>query len=208
VKKNVAVVGLTGGIASGKSTVARAFIERGIPVIDADQLAREVVAPGSAGLAAIVQTFGEEVLLPDGSLDRKRLGARVFADRALLPQLNAIVHPLVARLSAERIAAIDEGTVPYAIYEAPLIVETGLHRSMRALIVVALEVSLQIERVMKRDGLDLAEAENRIKAQAPLSKKLEAADYVIDNDQDLSTLFQRVDEVHQHLLLRLSEDVR
>ncbi|MEY4515555.1 MAG: hypothetical protein RLZZ450_7677 [Pseudomonadota bacterium] len=204
----VAVVGLTGGIASGKSTVARAFIERGIPVFDADQLAREVVAPGSAGLEAIVQSFGEEVLLPDGSLDRKRLGARVFADRALLPQLNAIVHPLVARLSAERIAAIDEGTVPYAIYEAPLIVETGLHRSMRALIVVALEVSLQIERVMKRDGLDLAEAENRIKAQAPLSKKLEAADYVIDNDQDLSTLFQRVDEVHQQLLLRLSEDVR
>jgi dephospho-CoA kinase len=204
----VAVVGLTGGIASGKSTVARAFIERGIPVIDADQLAREVVAPGSAGLEAIVQSFGEEVLLPDGSLDRKRLGARVFADRALLPQLNAIVHPLVARLSAERIAAIDEGTVPYAIYEAPLIVETGLHRSMRALIVVALEVSLQIERVMKRDGLDLAEAENRIKAQAPLSKKLEAADYVIDNDQGLSTLFQRVDEVHQQLLLRLSEDVR
>jgi dephospho-CoA kinase len=205
---SVALVGLTGGIASGKSTVARAFIERGIPVIDADQLAREVVAPGSDGLAAIVRTFGEEVLLPDGSLDRKGLGARVFADRSLLNQLNAITHPLVGRLSAERIAAIDEDSVPYAIYEAPLIVESGLHRAMRALIVVALDVPLQIERVMKRDGLGLEEAESRINAQAPLSKKLEAADYVIDNGQDLSTLFQRVDEVHQQLLLRLSEDVR
>lgn len=205
---SLAVVGLTGGIASGKSTVARAFSERGIPVIDADQLAREVVAPGSEGLAAIVKTFGEEVLLPDGSLDRKGLGARVFADRSLLPQLNGIVHPLVGRLSAERIAAIDADSVPYAIYEAPLIVENGLHRAMRALIVVALDVPLQIERVMKRDGLGIEEAENRLKAQAPLSKKLEAADYVIDNGQDLSTLFQRVDEVHQQLLLRLSEDVR
>jgi dephospho-CoA kinase len=204
----VALVGLTGGIASGKSTVARAFSERGIPVIDADQLAREVVAPGSEGLAAIVETFGEEVLLPDGSLDRKGLGARVFADQSLLPQLNGIVHPLVGRLSAERIAAIDEASVPYAIYEAPLIVENGLHRAMRALIVVALDVPLQIERVMKRDGLGQQEAENRIKAQAPLSKKLEAADYVIDNGQGLSTLFQRVDEVHQQLLLRLSEDGR
>jgi len=204
----VALVGLTGGIASGKSTVARAFRERGIPVIDADQLAREVVAPGSEGLAAIVETFGEEVLLPDGSLDRKGLGARVFADQSLLPQLNGIVHPLVGRLSAERIAAIDEASVPYAIYEAPLIVENGLHRAMRALIVVALDVPLQIERVMKRDGLGQQEAENRIKAQAPLSKKLEAADYVIDNGQGLSTLFQRVDEVHQQLLLRLSEDGR
>jgi len=204
----VALVGLTGGIASGKSTVARAFRERGIPVIDADQLAREVVAPGSEGLAAIVETFGEEVLLPDGSLDRKGLGARVFADQSLLPQLNGIVHPLVGRLSAERIAAIDEASVPYAIYEAPLIVENGLHRAMRALIVVALDVPLQIERVMKRDGLGQEEAENRIKAQAPLSKKLEAADYVIDNGQGLSTLFQRVDEVHQQLLLRLSEDGR
>jgi dephospho-CoA kinase len=201
-------VGLTGGIASGKSTVARAFVERGIPVIDADQLAREVVAPGSAGLAAIVQTFGEEVLLPDGSLDRKGLGSRVFADRALLHQLNAITHPLVAQLSAARLAAIDEGSVPYAIYEAPLIVESGLHRAMRALIVVALEVPLQIERVMQRDGLGLAEAENRIRAQAPLAKKLEAADYVIDNSRDLSTLFQRVDEVHQQLLLGLSEEDR
>lgn len=205
---SVALVGLTGGIASGKSTVARAFSERGIPVIDADQLAREVVAPGSEGLAAIVEAFGEEVLLPDGSLDRKGLGARVFADRSLLPQLNGIVHPLVGRLSAERIAAIEAGSVPYAIYEAPLIVENGLHRAMRALIVVALDVPLQIERVMKRDDLGREEAENRIKAQAPLSKKLEAADYVIDNGQDLSTLFQRVDEVHQQLLVRLSEDVR
>jgi len=204
----VPVVGLTGGIASGKSTVARAFAQRGIPVIDADLLAREVVAPGSPGLSDVVQAFGDQVLLPDGSLDRKALAARVFADRSLLPQLNAIVHPRIARLSAERIAAVAEGSVPYLIYEAPLIVENGLHRAMRALVVVALDVPLQIERMMTRDGLSLAEAESRILAQAPLAKKLEAADYVIENGQDLSTLFRRVDEVHQQLLLSLNEELR
>lgn len=204
----VPVVGLTGGIASGKSTVGRAFAERGIPVIDADQLAREVVATGSDGLAAIVRTFGEEVLLADGTLDRKALGARVFADRTLLGQLNAITHPRVAQLSAKRLASIAEGSVPYAIYEAPLIVENGLHRAMRALIVVALEVPAQIERMMQRDGLGRAEAESRIAAQAPLAKKLEAADYVIDNGGDLSSLFQRVETVHQQLLTKLNEGAR
>jgi dephospho-CoA kinase len=201
----VPVVGLTGGIASGKSTVARAFAQRGIPVIDADQLAREVVAPGSEGLASIVRAFGPEVLLPDGSLDRKALGARVFADRSLLLQLNAITHPLVAQLSASRLAELAQGSVPYAIYEAPLIVENGLHRAMRALIVVALDIPLQIERMMKRDGLGLAEAEARIRAQAPLEKKLEVADYVIDNGRDLSAVFQRVDEIHELLLQRVGD---
>jgi dephospho-CoA kinase len=202
---SVPVVGLTGGIASGKSTVARAFAQRGIPVIDADQLAREVVAPGSRGLAAIVDVFGSEVLLDDGSLDRKGLGARVFADRALLLKLNAITHPLVAQLSAERLGGIAVGSTPYAIYEAPLIVENGLHHAMRALVVVSLSEPLQIERMMKRDGVGRDDAERRIQAQAPLSKKLEAADYVIDNDQDLSTLSRRVDSVHEQLVRRVSE---
>ncbi|MDB4985681.1 MAG: Dephospho-CoA kinase [Myxococcaceae bacterium] len=200
----VPVVGLTGGIASGKSTVARAFLERGIPVVDADQLAREVVAPASEGLLAIRQAFGDGVLLPDGSLDRRAVGALVFADAALRMKLNAIVHPLVVRLSAERLAALQKETIPYMIYEAPLIVENGLHRTMRALIVVALEVPLQLERLMQRDGLDRAGAMSRIEAQSPLSKKLEAADFVIDNGQSLSSLSAQVDSVHAQLLARFA----
>src|SRR5690349_6351079 len=108
----VPVVGLTGGIASGKSTVARAFKELGVPVIDADQLAREVVAPGSEGLGEIVAAFGDDVLLADGTLDRQAVAARVFADSALRARLNAITHPRIGQLSAERIAAVDP-SVPY-----------------------------------------------------------------------------------------------
>lgn len=199
----VPVVGLTGGIASGKSTVARAFAELGIPVIDADQLAREVVAPGSEGLAEIVSSFGRDVLLPDGSLDRKALGARVFQDRDLRQKLNAITHPRIARLSAERLAAIAPGSAPYALYEAALIVESGLHRPMSALVVVALEARAQIERIARRDGLDVGEAERRIHAQAPLEQKLQAADFVIDNRGELSGLSRQVEEVHRQLLTRL-----
>lgn len=204
----VPVVGLTGGIASGKSTVARAFAQRGIPVIDADQLAREVVAPGSQGLAAIAREFGEDVLLPDGTLDRKELGARVFADPALRLKLNAITHPLVAQLGARRMAEIAEGSTPYAIYEAPLIVENGLHHGFLALIVVAIAPELQIERVMQRDGLDREAAEARLRAQAPLERKLAAATYVIDNGKALSDLLPQVDAVHAKVLARLGENVR
>jgi dephospho-CoA kinase len=202
----VPVVGLTGGIASGKSTVARAFAQRGIPVVDADMLAREVVAPGSPGLAAIVESFGTGVLLEDGTLDRKQVGALVFNDPALRIKLNSITHPRVAMLSAERLAAIPEGSVPYAIYEAPLIVENGLHHAMRALIVVAIDAPLQIERVMLRDGLDRHAAESRLRAQAPLERKLAAATYVIDNGKSLSELFPQVDAVHDKILAQLGEE--
>jgi dephospho-CoA kinase len=198
----VPVVGLTGGIASGKSTVARAFAELGVPVVDADKLAREVVAPGSAGLADIVETFGADVLLPDGSLDRKALGARVFHDPVLRQELNAITHPRIARLSAKRLANIESGA-PYALYEAALIVENGLHRAMAALIVVALDTSTQLERMMRRDGLAPAEAHARIAAQSSLAKKVEVADFVIDNGGELSLLLARVAQVHEELTQRL-----
>jgi len=203
----VPVVGLTGGIASGKSTVARLFAARGVPVVDADQLAREVVAPGSEGLAAIVATFGEGVLLGDGSLDRKALADRVFHDAALRRTLNEITHPRIGRLSAERLAAVD-ASVPYAMYEAPLIVETGLHRGMQGLVVVALDPAVQLERVMARDELGRVDAERRLAAQAPLEKKLEAADFVIDNGGELSALDARVDEVHRALVARLQRGSR
>lgn len=199
----VPVVGLTGGIASGKSTVARAFADRGVPVVDADQLAREVVAPGSEGLAEIIETFGPEVLLPDGSLDRKALGARVFQDSSLRQRLNAITHPRIARLSAERLAQIDPRKAPYALYEAALIVENGLHRAMHALVVVALDTTTQLARIMQRDRLPAEEAARRIEAQASLTEKLRAAQFVIDNSGPLEELEPRVDEVHRLLIERL-----
>jgi len=201
---SVPVVGLTGGIASGKSTVARLFRERGIPVVDADQLAREVVDKGSEGLAAIVAAFGNDVLLPDGALDRKALGARVFADAAARATLNAITHPRVALLSATRLAEARTQGAPYVMYEAPLIVENGLHRTMAALIVVSVEVPLQIERMMQRDGLDEAQGMSRIQAQTTLAQKLEAADYVIDNNQPIEKLHAQVERVHETLIARFS----
>lgn len=198
----VPVVGLTGGIASGKSTVARLFAEREVPVIDADQLAREVVAPGSEGLGAIVEAFGDGVLLADGSLDRKAVASRVFHDPALRKTLELITHPRIARLSAERLSAV-AASVPYAMYEAPLLVESGAHRGLAALVVVALDPGVQVERVMGRDGLSRVEAENRLRAQYPLEKKLEVADFVIDNGGELAALDARVDEVHRALVARL-----
>lgn len=202
----VPVVGLTGGIASGKSTVARGFADLGVAVIDADELAREVVAPGSEGLFELVSTFGEQVLLPDGSLNRKALGARVFQDPDLRRKLNAITHPRIAKLSAERLASIDRSVAPYAIYEAALIVENGLHRAMAALVVVGLDATAQLERIMQRDGLSRAEAQSRLDAQAPLAKKLEVADFVIDNSGALASLQPQVAEVHRSLLARLLEE--
>lgn len=197
----VPVVGLTGGIASGKSTVARAFASTGVPVIDADLLAREVVAPGSEGLSALVEAFGDDILAPDGSLDRKALGARVFQNDELRRQLNAITHPRIGRLSAERLAAVDP-SAPYAMYEAALLVENGLHRNMHALVVVSLDELTQLARIMLRDQLSEAEARARIAAQAPLANKLAVADFVIDNGGPLTALDERVAAVHRDLLSR------
>ncbi|HEX5658028.1 MAG TPA: dephospho-CoA kinase [Polyangiales bacterium] len=203
----VPVVGLTGGIASGKSTVARAFALRGIPVVDADQLAREVVAPGSEGLAAVVREFGDDVLLSDGNLDRKAVAARVFADPTLRVKLQSILHPRIGQLSQQRLAEVPRDK-PYAIYEAPLIVESGLHHGMQALIVVAIAPELQIERVMARDGRAREDAEARLRAQAPLERKLAAATYVIDNGRALSELDPQVDAVHAKILSALGGSTR
>jgi len=198
------VVGLTGGIASGKSTVARHFADLGVPSVDADVLAREVVAKGTPGLEAIVEAFGAEFLLPDGTLNRKALGERVFGDPAARATLNAITHPRIAALGAERIRALSGTGVPYVLYEAALIVENGLHRGMRALVVVSADASTQRARIMQRDLLSLAEAEARIQSQAPLERKLEVADFVIDNSEvNLDTLAERVRQVHHALLERL-----
>ena len=196
------MVGLTGGIASGKSTVARFFAELGIPVVDADQIAREVVKPGTEGLAAIVAEFGEGVLAADGTLDRKKLGAIVFDDAGARAKLNAITHPRIGAVSAQRVTELSGGGAPYVLYEAALLVENGIHRGLPALVVVSAKRETQLARMIERDGFTEKEAEARLDAQLPLAKKLEVADFVVDNDGDLETTRARVREVHEALLER------
>ena len=196
------IIGLTGGIASGKSTVASMLGELGVAVVDADLLAREVVAKGSDGLHEVVEVFGSEVLDSAGALDRAKLGQRVFGDAEARKTLNAIIHPRIAKLSAERIALAQQSPSPYVVYEAALLVETGAHRGMNALIVVATGSQIQLERSMARDGLDEAAARARLDAQLPLSAKLDAADYVITNDADLATLRAETLRTHHAMIER------
>lgn len=195
-------IGLTGGIASGKSTVALTLIAQGVGLVDADQLAREVVEPGSEGLAEVVATFGEEVLARDGSLDREKLAARVFGDDGARAKLQAITHPRIGRLSAERLAALHASDVAYVVYDAPLLVEVGAHKGMDALIVVATDVETQVARVIERDGSSESDARKRIAAQFPLQRKIEVADYVIDNNTSLGELEERTLDVHRSIIAR------
>ncbi len=198
-----AVVGLTGGIACGKSTVAAIFVELGVPVVDADQIAREVVAPGSEGLAEVVREFGADVLGPDGALDRKALGAIVFADEARRRRLESITHPRIAARSMERFGELAASAdAAYGIYEAALLVENGSHRMFAALVVVAATPAAQLARLIARDGLDEGAARARIAAQLPIEQKRALADHVIDNDGDRASLAARTREVHDALARR------
>lgn len=196
------ILGLTGGIASGKSTAARMFEAHGVGVVDADRVYRDVVAPGGEGLAAIVAEFGAGVLDAQGGLDRERLAAIVFGDAQARAKLNAITHPRIGVRSMELLAALQQGPHPYLIYEAPLLVEVGAHRGLAALIVVAADPALQVERAIQRDGATAEQARSRIAAQLPLSEKVAVADYVIYNDGSLDTLRERVRAVHEAILER------
>ena len=199
--------GLTGGIASGKSAVAARLRERGVPVIDADKLARDAVAPGTETLAAIVKRFGADMLFPDGSLDRKKLGAIVFKDEEKRNALNAIVHPQVTLLTfnASRLYR-DEGEALVA-YEAALILENGMADAFRPLVVVAAPEEVQLARIMSRDQLAEDEARARIAAQMPVGEKIAAADYVIENTGSLAELERRTDDVLAALCERLDVDL-
>jgi len=187
------VFGLTGGIGSGKSTVAELLRARGVPVVDADELARDAVAPGSEGLEQVVAAFGPGVLGPDGALDRKRVGALVFDDAGARKRLNGIVHPIVRRLSAERFAELDRQGVTLAAYDVPLLFEVGLDAVLKPVVVVAASEAHQLERVTRRDGLSEAAVRARIAAQLPLAEKLRRADYVVHNDGSLAELGAQVD---------------
>lgn len=184
--------GLTGGIACGKSTVARAIRAEGVPVVDADLVAREVVAKGTPGLADIVARFGEGILDASGELDRKKLGATVFSDPGARAALNAITHPRIAARTLALRAELEAAGHPLACYEAALIVENGLADAFRPLVVVALHPDAQRARLMARDGLTAAEADARLASQLPLERKIALADHVVWNDGPEAELVDRV----------------
>jgi dephospho-CoA kinase len=191
----VHVIGLTGGIASGKSTVSRLLAERGAAIVDADLLARQVVEPGQPALSDLVARFGTTILTPDGELDRKRLGAIAFADPAARADLNRITHPRIAAASAAAIAAWSDAGASVVFYEAALLVENRTHLGMAALLVVAASEEVQLQRLMTRDAIDAEAARQRIASQAPLADKLAAATWIIQNDHDQAHLAKEVDRV-------------
>ncbi len=194
------VVGLTGGIGSGKSSVARMLIELGASVIDADQLAREAVEPGSEGLSAIIERFGTGVLDEKGELDRRKLGAQVFSDVEARRDLNAIVHPKVAALAMARIAELSERGTALAIYDVPLFFENGLDKIIPEVIVVHVSPATQRERIRGRDGLSEKEIEDRIASQLPLADKVKRATFVIENDGSMAHTREQVERLYGRLL--------
>ncbi len=187
-------VGLTGGIASGKTTVANLFAARGAVVIDTDQIARDVVEPGRPALVQIVAAFGARVLDPSGRLDRRCLRQIVFADPALRRQLESILHPAIrAELAARAAAAVG----PYQIHVIPLLVESGRREGLDRVLVVDCDPRQQLERLLSRDAETVEQAEAIIAAQVDRQRRLEAADDVIRNDGSADDLAQRIDELHR-----------
>jgi dephospho-CoA kinase len=193
-------VGLTGGVASGKSTVSAILDELGAVVIDADRLAREVVAKGTPGLRQVVAAFGPEVLTPDGELDRARVGALVFADEDERRVLEGIVHPLVFERIVELEQAAPEGAL--VVHDIPLLAESGRADTFDAVVVVDAPRELQVERMVRDRGWTVADAEARIAAQATREDRLALATHVIENTGTLEDLRRRVEEVHQQLVGR------
>lgn len=190
-------VGLTGGIGSGKSEVARLLAEHGAVVVDADALAREALAPGSPGSAAVVEEFGPEVLAPDGSIDRARLGRLVFADAAGRAALEAIVHPYVGRRSAELMAAAPADAV--VVYDVPLLVEKGLQDGFEVVVVVDAADETRLRRLVDVRGMPEQDARERMAAQASREARLAVADHVLPNDGDLAELAEQVSRLWAEL---------
>lgn len=193
-------VGLTGGIASGKSTVLAQFKAHGASVIDADVIAREVVAPGTEGLQKIVANFGPAYIQEDGTLDRAKLGQLIFADEAERKKLNRLLHPLINRRMREQMNRYETAcpAVP-VIADIPLLIENNLTALFDRIVVVYVPKALQIERLMRRDALTGEEAEQRINAQMPLEDKKKYADYVIDNAGSVDNTRRQVEDVWDSL---------
>lgn len=189
------IIGLTGGIATGKSTVTAMLRERGIPVIDADQIAREVVEPGKPAYEAIVEHFGRDILHPDETLDRKRLGEIVFSDESERQKLNAIVHPEVRRVMLEEAKAAEQKGAPIVFMDIPLLFESKLQYMVEKIAVVYAPPEMQLARMMERDELEEEQARKRLRAQFPIEQKKQEADFLIDNSRTREETEQQVEEM-------------
>ena len=201
------LVGLTGGLGSGKSTVARLLERRGAVVVDADELARRAVEPGTPGYRRVVQEFGPEVLTAEGRIDRDRLAGVVFADPGARRRLEAIVHPEVARLFAEAVAPFRESD-RVVVYVVPLLVETGLQEAFDEVVVVSAPEEVRLARVMTERGMSEADARARMRAQVPEEDRLRAAGHVVPNDGTLEDLERRVDRLWAALVSRGERQAR
>lgn len=197
------LIGLTGGIASGKSTVAKRLVEHGAVEIDADQIAREVVAPGTAGLSAIVETFGSDLLQEDGSLNRSKLGSLVFGDELKRLALNAIVHPLVKERTREILSALPEDSI--AIYNVPLMVEANVDHDFDLIVTVEAPEDEQVKRMIKHRGLTEAEARARIAAQAKPVERAAFSDVILNSNQDINLLLRDADELWRDIEHKAAE---
>ncbi|MGP4075734.1 dephospho-CoA kinase [Halobacillus sp. K22] len=192
------VIGLTGSIASGKSTVSQMFSEFNIPVVDADQLSREVVEPGEPAYNKIVEAFGFQILQDDRTIDRKRLGKIIFSDEEKRQQLNSIVHPQVRQEMLERRDSYKENKYPAVVLDIPLLFESKLTSYVDQVVVVYVDEKTQLKRLMERDQSEREEAEERIQAQISIAEKAKMADAVIDNNGTVDESFQQLKDIlHQ-----------
>ena len=185
-------IGLTGGIATGKSTVSRILVQRGHAVVDADQLARDVVKAGTDGYQAVVQAFGPDAVAPNGELDRKKIGAIVFRDKSKLDLLESIIHPRVKKLAQTKREELAFEGRKLAFYDVPLLFEKSMKPLFDHVVVVACRPEVQLERLIKREGLSEEEAKRRISAQLPIIDKVKLADAVIRNDGSVGDLEKAV----------------
>lgn len=193
------VVGLTGGIASGKSTVSQMLSQVGLPIVDADQVAHCLQRPGQLGLTELVDQFGRGILTPDGHLNRKVLGKMAFSDAGVRHQLNTIMQPLIRETIMDQLAAFKKQDIPFVILDAPLLFEQGYDQECDLIVVVSVSHDRQVHRLISRNGYSKPVAEQRIAAQWPLAKKVRQADVVINNDGSLDELRRQVAKVVDYL---------
>ncbi|KAA8446575.1 dephospho-CoA kinase [Weissella paramesenteroides] len=192
-------LGLTGGIATGKTTISNYLKTKGIPVLDADEYARKVVEPGTPGLTDIVNTFGKQVLQSDGSLNRKLLGQIIFNDMTARQKLNDITHPRIQQMMTDELQKLAKGKTPLVILDIPLLLENHNIAGADAIMVVTVPESIQLNRLMQRNNLTKEEAQRRIDAQMPLSEKEKLADFIVDNSGTIANTLTQVDKVIQNI---------
>lgn len=197
------LIGLTGGIGSGKSTVAQLLVRHGWELVDADQIARDIVEPGQPALTELAQAFGEDILQEDGSLDRGLLASRAFSSREKTAVLNSITHPRINEETQARFDAARRGGVDFVVYDMPLLVDKGLHKDMDATIVVDVDAEERVRRLVAYRGLDEEDARRRIAAQIPDDVRRAAADFIIDNNGPREALDEQVEGVVAKLRDRL-----